>query len=69
MLILSRKRYQSVRIGDQITVTVSQIRGNQVRLAIEAPLDVRILRSEIPPDAGIVRHVRIAPRNPVMFGA
>lgn len=47
MLVLSRKPTQTIHIGDNIKVTVVQIKGNQVKIAIEAPNDVRILRSEL----------------------
>ena len=47
MLVLSRKLNESVRIGDGITVKVTKIVGNRVRLGIEAPPEVKILRHEI----------------------
>ena len=47
MLVLSRKKGQSIEIGDGITVTVTQIKGNQVRIGIEAPAEVRIHRNEL----------------------
>ncbi len=47
MLILTRKVGESIRIGDDILVKVVEIRGGQIRLAINAPLEVRILREEI----------------------
>jgi len=47
MLVLSRKRNESLIIGDHIRITVIDIRGNQVRVGIEAPDDVRILREEL----------------------
>ena len=47
MLVLSRKRHQSIRIGDQIEVTVVHISGNSVRLGIVAPSDVPVHRREI----------------------
>ena len=49
MLVLSRKRNQTICIGDSIRVTVSQIKRGQVRLAIEAPRHVNIRRREILP--------------------
>lgn len=54
MLVLSRKRGESVSIGGGITVKVIEIRGTRVKLGFECPEDVRILRSEISDDfAGI----------------
>jgi carbon storage regulator len=47
MLVLSRRADESIVIGDRITVRVVEIRGNQVRLAIEAPKEVRVLRTEL----------------------
>ena len=47
MLVLSRKQGEVIRLGDDIEVTVSQISGNRVRLAISAPHHVSIRRSEL----------------------
>ena len=47
MLLLTRKRGESIFIGDQITVTVVKIRNNSVQLGIEAPKDVKIVREEL----------------------
>ena len=47
MLVLSRKLGESLQIGDNITVTVLAVHGRVVRLGIEAPSDVRILRGEL----------------------
>ena len=47
MLVLSRKHDEEVRIGESITVTVLEVRGNVVRLGIRAPANVRILRGEL----------------------
>lgn len=47
MLVLSRKKGEVIRLGDDIEVTVSQISGNRVRLAISAPHHVSIRRSEL----------------------
>ena len=48
MLVLSRKLNEEITIGDDIKVTVLQIKGNSIRLGIEAPKNVRIIRGEIP---------------------
>lgn len=45
MLVLSRKRNESIRIADNIEVTVLEIRGNRVRLGISAPQSVNVRRS------------------------
>ncbi len=49
MLILTRKIGESLIIDDQVTVTVMGMKGNQVRLGIDAPRTVRIYREEIFP--------------------
>lgn len=46
MLVLSRKRSESIVINDQIQITVLEVRGNQVRLGIKAPKEVPIHRTE-----------------------
>lgn len=47
MLILQRRSGESIRIGDDIEITIVSIEGGRVRLAISAPSDVPILRSEL----------------------
>ena len=47
MLVLSRKKNESIIINDNITVTVIEIRGDKVRLGIEAPKDVTVHRREV----------------------
>lgn len=47
MLILSRRPGECIKIGDDITITLLGIKGNQVRLGFEAPKDVQIYREEI----------------------
>jgi carbon storage regulator len=47
MLILSRRAGESLTIGDDIVVTIVSINGNQIRLGIAAPREVRVLREEI----------------------
>lgn len=47
MLILQRKKGQSLVIGDQITITVTDVGADSVKLAIDAPREVSILRSEL----------------------
>ncbi len=48
MLVLSRKINEEIVIGDNIKVTVLKLKGNTVRIGIEAPNDVRVLRAELP---------------------
>ncbi|MFM7038992.1 MAG: carbon storage regulator CsrA [Planctomycetaceae bacterium] len=47
MLVLSRKKDEKIVIGDSITLMVIEIRGDKVRLGIEAPRDVTVHREEI----------------------
>ena len=47
MLILTRKKNETLRIGDDILVTIIDVQGDQVRLGITAPRDVSILRQEL----------------------
>ena len=47
MLVLSRKKNESVVINDNIAIVVVEIRGDKVRLGIEAPKDVPVHRKEI----------------------
>lgn len=47
MLVLSRKKNESIVINDLITLTVIEIRGDKVRLGIEAPKDVPVHRREV----------------------
>ncbi len=48
MLVLSRKQQQEIVIGDNIRVTVLKVKGNTVRLGIEAPREVHVVRGELP---------------------
>jgi carbon storage regulator len=58
MLILTRRLGESVKIGDDVTVTVLGIKGSQVRLGFAAPKDVALYREEIYQrmQAGRLRH-------------
>ena len=47
MLILTRRSAESVKIGDEVTVTVLGVKGNQVRLGFAAPPNVAVHREEI----------------------
>ena len=47
MLVLSRKQAERIKLGDSIVVTVVRVSGDKVRLGIEAPPDVLVLRDEL----------------------
>ena len=56
MLILTRRPGESIQVGEDIEISVLEIRGNQVRIGINAPAEVLVLRSELlnktPPNEG-----------------
>ncbi|GAC1468141.1 MAG: hypothetical protein NVSMB9_10510 [Isosphaeraceae bacterium] len=58
MLVLTRKLMEKLFIGEDICVTVVRLEGGQVRLGIEAPREVSVVRAELVPDRGS------APRRP-----
>lgn len=47
MLVLSRRPGETVRVGSEITVTILEISGNRIRVGIDAPVEVPILRGEL----------------------
>jgi len=49
MLVLSRRERERIRLGDSIVVTVVRVAGDKVRLGIEAPPHVLVLRDELEP--------------------
>ena len=49
MLVLSRKESEKIRLGDSIVVTIVRVSGDKVRLGIEAPPNVIVLRDELKP--------------------
>jgi carbon storage regulator len=50
MLVLSRKQNERIRVGDSVVVTIVRVSGDKVRIGIEAPPHVRVLRDELNPD-------------------
>jgi carbon storage regulator len=54
MLVLSRKQNERIRVGDGVVVTVVRVSGDKVRIGIEAPPNVRVLRDELDDNAGPV---------------
>ena len=49
MLVLSRRENERIKLGDSIVVTIVRIAGDRVRIGIEAPPDVVVLREELEP--------------------
>ena len=47
MLVLTRKANQQIQIGENVVITILQVKGNSVRVGIEAPRDVRVIRGEL----------------------
>lgn len=47
MLVLSRQRDESIIIGDNVVITVVDVRGDKVRLGIEAPVEIPVHRREV----------------------
>lgn len=47
MLILTRRPGETLMVGDEVTVTVLGVKGNQVRLGVSAPKDIAVHREEI----------------------
>jgi carbon storage regulator len=52
MLVLQRKLGQEIRVGNDITLTVLQIRGDKVFIGVMAPKEVKVLRAELTPKEG-----------------
>ena len=61
MLVVSRQRNKSIMIGDDIEVTVTDIRGNKVRLGITAPKEIPVHRREI---FDVIQRDKAATDNP-----
>jgi carbon storage regulator len=47
MLVLSRKQNERIRVGDSVVVTIVRVSGDKVRIGIEAPQSMRVLRDEL----------------------
>lgn len=47
MLVLTRRPHEKIMIGEEIVLTVLGMKGNQIRIGIEAPKEVQVLREEI----------------------
>jgi carbon storage regulator len=56
MLVLTRKLMERLFIGDDVCVTVVRLEGGQVRLGIDAPRHVSVVRAELVPDRPVPRY-------------
>ena len=54
MLVLTRKLEEQIRIGKDITISILRVKGNTVRVGIEAPREIRVVRGELPPHTNSV---------------
>jgi carbon storage regulator len=61
MLVLSRKKNESIVINGDIRIEVLQIKGKQIRLGITAPSSMRVLRGELPPENAAVESTTSLP--------
>ena len=59
MLVLSRKTQERIQIGDNVVVTVLRVKGNMVRIGIEAPKTVRVMRAELPIQSELASEVTV----------
>jgi carbon storage regulator len=69
MLVLSRKETQRIRLGDSIVVTIVKISGDKVRVGIEAPADVLVLRDELEARSGAATAAPASQALPLVAGA
>jgi carbon storage regulator len=71
MLVLTRKLMEKLFIGDDICVTVVRLEGGQVRLGIDAPRDVSVVRAELVPErlSASNRGARVPAQRPGTEGA
>lgn len=68
MLVLTRKLQQQIKIGDAITVTILRVKGSTVRIGVEAPRDVRVIRGELPKsDGGQSEEQAPVPQSPLVL--
>jgi len=67
MLVLTRKVSEQIKIGDDIVITVVRVKGQAVRIGIDAPRGIRVLRAELPdtrPPAPTVTTIELNPFAP-----
>lgn len=59
MLVLSRKPNEEILIGENIKITVLKVKGNTIRIGIEAPQSVKVKRGELPADQPVRQEVEL----------
>jgi carbon storage regulator CsrA len=57
MLVLTRKLQQQIKIGEQITVTILRVKGSTVRVGVQAPREVRVVRGELPKEPAVAEEI------------
>ncbi len=65
MLILSRRESESVHLGDDIVLTIVRVSGEKVRIGIEAPPHIKVLRNELEIEVDIKQPVEPSEKVPV----
>ncbi|MGD9646243.1 MAG: carbon storage regulator [Pirellulales bacterium] len=68
MLVLSRRESQCIKLGDEIVVTVVRLTGDKVRLGIQAPAEMVVLRGELEPFTAAATMPAAADRHPSVAG-
>ena len=63
MLILSRKIDEKIKIGDEITITLIDVHGDQVKIGVEAPKSVKVFRQEVFDAIQKENKAAVAPEN------
>jgi len=64
MLVLTRKLQETIKIGDQVTIHILRVKGNTVRLGIDAPRQIRVVRGELADKEAAVDE-QLAAKTPV----
>ena len=65
MLVLTQKSDDKIHIGHDITVTILRVKGRMVKVGIEAPADVRVLRSALVAAGVLAQQDRISGESPI----
>lgn len=65
MLVLTRKLQETIKIGDQVTIHILRVKGNTVRLGIDAPRQIRVIRGELA-DKQAVADEQLAAKTPLV---